>query len=126
MKLLEVREEINIRLKYLPDWIDNKSPKHKKVWNLIESCHDALFLLIVNVILTDKSIYKIIDLFDEYIENMCLLMDNELQILTNLYFLSVLEYMILICLENEEYEAANNLKIFKNIYFENINSKNEY
>ena len=28
MGLLEVREEIDSRLRYLPEWIDTKSPTH--------------------------------------------------------------------------------------------------
>ena len=40
--------------------------------------------------------------------------------------MSVVEYMILVCLENEEYEAATNLRNFNDLYFQqNISHKDE-
>jgi hypothetical protein len=40
--------------------------------------------------------------------------------------MSVVEYMTLVCLENEEYEAATNLRNFNSLYFqENINNVDE-
>lgn len=126
MGLLKVREEIDSRLRYLPDWIDTKSPKHKKVWHSIEYCHETLFIFIVDIILSKKAIEKITSKFDEYIEEICELVDGELQMLLNIYFISVVEYMILVCLENEEYEAATNLRNFNELYFQqNINPINE-
>jgi hypothetical protein len=126
MGLLQVREEIDSRLRYLPDWIDTKSPKHKQVWHSIEYCHETLFIFIVNIILSDKAIMKITSKFDEHIEDICELVDSELQILLNIYFLSVVEYMILVCLEHEEYEAATNLRNFNDLYFQqNISDMNE-
>jgi len=126
MGLLQVREEIDSRLRYLPDWIDTKSPKHKQVWHSIEYCHETLFVFIVNIILSDKAIMKITSKFDEHIEDICELVDGELQILLNIYFLSVVEYMILVCLEHEEYEAATNLRNFNDLYFQqNISDMNE-
>jgi hypothetical protein len=126
MSLLNVRKEIDSRLSYLPNWIDTKSPTHKKVWHTIEDCHEILFVLIVNMILSDKAIYKITRKFDEYINEIVDLVDGEIQILMSIYFMSVVEYMILVCLENEEYEAATNLRNFNTLYFqENINDVNE-
>jgi hypothetical protein len=126
MSLLDVRKEIDSRLHYLPEWIDTKSPTHKKVWHTIEDCHEILFVLIVNMILSDKAIYKIARRFDDYINEIIDLVDGELQILLNIYFMSVVEYMILVCLENEEYEAATNLRNFNTLYFqENINDIDE-
>lgn len=126
MGLLQVREEIDSRLRYLPEWIDTKSPKHKQVWHTIEYCHETLFIFIVNIILSKKAIEKITSKFDEYIEDICELVDGELQILLHIYFMSVVEYMILVCLENEEYEAATNLRNFNDLYFQqNISNKDE-
>jgi hypothetical protein len=126
MKLLKIREEIDSRLKYLPDWIDTKSPKHKQVWHTIEHCHETLFIFIVNRILSDNAIEKITIRFNEHIEDICQLVDGELQVLLHIYFLSVIEYMILVCLEHEEYEAATNLRNFNDLYFQqNIRDMNE-
>jgi hypothetical protein len=126
MGLLQVREEIDSRLRYLPEWIDTKSPKHKQVWHTIEYCHETLFILITNRILSEKAIERITIKFDEYIEEICELVDGELQILLHIYFMSVLEYMILVCLEHEEYEAATNLRNFNDLYFQqNISDVNE-
>jgi len=126
MSLLNVREEIDSRLRYLPEWIDTKSPTHKRIWNIIEDCHEILFVLLVNMILSEKAIYKIARKFDEYINEMIDLIDGELQILMNIYFLSVIEYMTFVCLENEEYEAATNLRNFNDLYFqENMNNIGE-
>jgi hypothetical protein len=126
MKLLKIREEIDSRLKYLPDWIDTKSPKHKQVWHSIEYCHETLFIFIVNRILSDNAIEKITIRFNEHIEDICQLVDGELQVLLHIYFLSVIEYMILVCLEHEEYEAATNLRNFNDLYFQqNIRDMNE-
>jgi hypothetical protein len=118
MSLLDVRKEIDSRLRYLPDWIDTKSPVHKKVWHTIEDCHEILFVLIVNMILSQKAIEKIARKFDEYVEEFIDLIDGEIQILLHIYFLSVIEYMVLVCLENEEYEAATNLRNFNDFYFQ--------
>jgi hypothetical protein len=126
MGLLDVRKEIDSRLKYLPDWIDTKSFKHKQVWDLIEYSHEILFILIVNMILSNKAIKSISKRFDEFMTEMCDILDGELQILLNIYFMSVVEYMTLVCLENEEYEAATNLRNFNSLYFqENINNVDE-
>jgi hypothetical protein len=126
MKLLKIREEIDSRLRYLPDWIDTKSPKHKQVWHSIEYCHETLFIFIVNRILSDNAIEKITIRFNEHIEDICQLVDGELQVLLHIYFLSVVEYMILVCLEHEEYEAATNLRNFNDLYFQqNIRDMNE-
>jgi hypothetical protein len=118
MSLLDVRKEIDSRLRYLPDWIDTKSPTHKKVWHTIEDCHEILFVLVVNMILSEKAIEKISRRFDEYIEEFIDLIDGELQILLHIYFISVIEYMTLVCIENEEYEAATNLRNFNDFYFQ--------
>ena len=126
MGLLEVREEIDSRLRYLPEWIDTKSPTHKQVWHTIEYCHETLFIFIVNIILSEKAIVKITSKFDKHIEEICELVDGELQVLLHIYFMSVVEYMILVCLENEEYEAATNLRNFNDLYFQqNISHKDE-
>lgn len=118
MGLLNVREEIDNNLRYLPEWIDTKSLTHKQVWDLIQYCHETLFILIVNMILSEKAIKKIARRFDAYICEICDLVDGELQILLNIYFLSVIEYMIQVCLENEEYEAATNLRNLNDLYFQ--------
>jgi len=126
MALLQAREEIDNNLRYLPEWIDTKSHTHKQVWDFIQYCHEVLFILIVNRILSEKAIYKITIRFDEYINEICLLVDGELQILLHIYFMSVVEYMIKVCLEHEEYEAAANLRNFNDLYFQqNISDMND-
>lgn len=118
MGLLDIRKEIDDRLRYLPEWIDTKSFTHKQVWDLIQTCHEILFILIVNMILSDKAIKRITRRFDAYINEICEVIDGELQILLNIYFISVVEYITILCIENEEYEAATNMRNFNDLYFQ--------
>lgn len=119
MKLLEIRNELEDRLKYLPDWIDCKSSLHIHVWYNIQNCHDILFVLIVNIILSDKAINKIIKTFNHFFDEILSSYETELIPIVNIYFISIVEYMTILCIEREEYEAAANIKKFSDLYFGN-------
>lgn len=119
MKLLEIRQEITKNLSYLPEWIDTTSPKHKKIWNLIQHSNEVLLVLIINMILSENAIEKIALRLDGYLCQMIdIINDSELQVMLNIYFMGVIEYMKQVCLENEEYEAATNLRNIYDFIFE--------
>lgn len=126
MKLLYLRKEIDENLRHIPEWIDTKSVLHKRVWDTIEYCHEVLFILITDKILSEKSIIRITDKFEEYILEIVDVIEPQLHIILMAYFISVLEYLLWICLENEEYEAATNVRNFNDLYFQqNISDVNE-
>jgi hypothetical protein len=115
----ELRLEFKSEMSRLPDWMTGTLPLHHLIWQTMDILNETLLQLIVNKVLTTRTINKIINDFEESIT---LIIDNvkeDMQIKVAIYYTSMVDYLEFRTLEEEQYEACSNLKKFSDYYFKN-------
>jgi hypothetical protein len=101
----------------LPQSLRGKIPLQHIAWEFIEDCNALILCLITDRLLKEKSIERIIKTFDECVEVVCEYVDKTEQIKLAMYWMSVINYMKVRCLEEEQFEACSNIKKFSDLYF---------
>lgn len=115
----ELRSEFKDEMAQLPDWIVGSLPLHHLIWQTMDILNEILLELIVNKVLTIRTITKIINDFEE---NITLIIDNvkeDIQVRIAIYYTTMVDYLEFRTLEEEQYEACSNLKKFSDYYFKN-------
>ena len=117
----ELKKEIVEKLINIPSWIDTTNSLHYLIWNngIIE-INGELIKLISNTVLTEKSVFKIYTSISNSLDLISEVTNNDLQIKVITYYSRVLIYLEDVCIENENFESAANVKRFTDIYY-NIN-----
>lgn len=119
-----LRIEFEKEMSVIPDWILGTSTIHHSLWMSMMDCNDILLILVVDRILKVSSIEKISRKFDEYvIETLNISPIDSLKVA--IYFTAMVDYLLERCIEEEEYEAATNIRNFKETYFENMTTYND-
>lgn len=119
MNLKDVRTSIQKEMSYIPRWINTTSAQHHLIWNYMLDINDLLMILVIDRFLSVKAIGKIMEKFYVMIEEV-LSESDKLDLRIAVYYTAMLEYMTSICLDNELYEAVENIKKFSDLYFEKI------
>jgi hypothetical protein len=119
MNLEQLRKEFENEMNCIPYWIDTTSTSHHSLWLSIMNCNDILMILIVDRVLKENSIIKIAQKFDEFIIE-TLMGFNKLHLEIAVYFKTLIDYLLERCVDEEQFEAAENLKVFHELYFQNI------
>jgi hypothetical protein len=114
----QVRGDISLRLaRTAPEVLRGKFAPQHAIWALLQDCDAVLLILITDRILKEKSILSIIEKFDEIICEMCIYLDSETQIRLAIYWMTILNMIKSMCLEEDQFEACSNIKKFMDIYF---------
>jgi len=125
----QVRGDICIRLgRTAPEALRGKFAPQHLVWDLLQDCDTVLLILITDRILKKKSIDTIIEKFEELIDIICDYLDSETQIRLAMYWMTVLNIMKAMCLEEDQFEACSNIQKFTDTFFmvvDNPNSNDE-
>jgi len=102
----------------IPNWIDTTSSLHHLIWNNgILSVNAELLKLITNTILSEKTIFRIYVNITELLDSMSEITSNELQLRVVAYYSRLLMFLQDICIDEERYEAAANVRNFTDIYY---------
>lgn len=113
----EIRSEFYEATSKLPEWIVGRYELHHGVWNLMDEANTILSILLTDRILKDKSVFKIIEKFDEVIDLISKSgISNQIQIKMAIYWLELVNHMRVRCLEEEQFECCSNLKKFSDLY----------
>lgn len=112
---MSTREEFEYLLSNIPDFIDMTSDLHNDIWEVMSGCNDMFLLLTDSRFLDKKLITKIVKKFNECMDYFSDL-DNNLSFSISIYYINLLDYFLDRCLEDEEYEAAENIRLFNEIY----------
>lgn len=113
----EMRKEYYEATSKLPDWIIGRYELHHTVWNLMNEANTIISILLIDKVLKDKSILKIIEKFDEVIDLISNSgISNQIQIKMAIYWLDLVNYMRERCLDEEQFECCSNLKRFSDLY----------
>ena len=101
----------------IPEVLRGKLMPQHAIWSLIDDCNTIILVLITGRILSDKAIVRIIERFDGVSEEISLYLTPEDQIRIGLYWVSVLDYMKIRCLDEDQFECCSNIKKFRDYYF---------
>ena len=101
----------------IPEALRGKLMPQHAIWSLIDDCNTIILVLITKRILSDKAIVRIIERFDEVSEEISLYLTPDDQIRIGLYWISVLDYMKMRCLDEDQFECCSNIKKFRDYYF---------
>jgi hypothetical protein len=113
----EMRREYYEKTNKLPDWIIGRYELHHTIWNLMDEANTIISILLIDKVLKDKSIIKIIEKFDEVIDLISQSgISNQIQIKMAIYWLDLVNHMRERCLEEQQYECCSNLKRFSDMY----------
>jgi hypothetical protein len=101
----------------IPNWIDTKDVFHHKMWNTLLDVNNYIYFhLIVQDIISDEFLTDFINTIDDVLSPI-LGKDYDLEICV--YYECLIEAFIKNLIKYEDYEAAENLKRFYNLYFRN-------
>ena len=103
--------------KTVPEVLRGKLMPEHAIWSLIDDCNTIILILIKGRILIEKAIVRIMQRVDSVAEEMALYLTPEDQIRIGLYWISVLDYMKMRCLEEDQFECCSNIKKFRDYYF---------
>ena len=107
-KILNVKSRI-------PNWIDTKDVFHYKIWNTLLTVNDYIYFdLLVRTILEEDELIFIVNTIDEVLRPV---LDKNYDLEIMVYYECLVEFMIKNLVEYEEYEAAQNIKRFYELYF---------
>lgn len=123
-KLVEVRKICKKNLSHIPDWIDNKSISDKRTWAYMFDLNELLIMLLSNRIHTQEIIDKILYKFNRIIDILIKEGDDDFdkEIELGIYYLGAVDFLHNICLDNELFEACENIKKFGDKFLGKINS----
>ncbi len=83
----------------------------------MDEANSVILILLTDKVLKEKSILKIIEKFDEIIDNIYHSgISNQIQIKMAIYWLELVGYMRQRCLEEQQFESCSNLKQFSDLY----------
>jgi hypothetical protein len=125
MNTKTLREYIVSEMKYLPAFINKSDYNDIMIWNEMSVANNILSKLLVDAIISDVKMTKYIDMFDNIINNVLDVCDDEEALEIAVYFTAVLDFMLSESLNNELFEAAYNIKKFKDEYFQKLDFNNE-
>jgi hypothetical protein len=118
MDIRELKKHISGKMVNIPNWIDTTSSLHHLIWNNgILSVNAELLKLITNTILSEKTIFRIYVNITELLDSMSEITSNELQLRVVAYYSRLLMFLQDICIDEERYEAAANVRNFTDIYY---------
>lgn len=92
--------------------------KHNTIWKRICVCNSIISLLIDYEILRDDELSVMINSFELNLSDILKLCSKSMELLVGNYYLTMFEYLMSLCLENELYESCENIKIFVEKYTE--------
>jgi hypothetical protein len=116
----ELRQEFRQEMTKLPPWIIGTVSLHHMIWQAMDILNEILLQMVVDKVLTQKAINRIIADFDDTITAIVDNVKEDFQIRIAIYYTSMVEYLESRTLKEERYEACSNLKKFSDYYFKNI------
>ena len=118
MDIAQVRSEIARSMIRIPRFIDMTSTMDHAVWNNMRFISEMLLQMVSNKMMKDNNIIIIVEQFEEELDMIMDVSDKIEDILS--YYQELLQYMLELCIEEERYEAATNIRNFDDQY------KNKY
>ena len=118
MDIAQVRNEITKSMIRIPNFIDTTSSLDYAVWNNMRFINEMLLQMVSNKVLKESTIIIIIQQFEEELDMIMDVSDKIDHILN--YYHRLLQYMLEMCIEEERFEGATNIRNFDDQY------KNKY
>ena len=115
----ELRREFREEMTKLPPWIIGSVSLHHMIWQHMDILNEILLQLVVDKVLSTRTINRIIADFDDTISAIVDNVKEDFQIRIAIYYTSMVEYLESRTLKEERYEACSNLKKFSDHYFKN-------
>ena len=104
-------------IRYIPDFIDSKSMTHKLLWDDMSSISNILIKLFSSKVLNHYRLSNIHQLVEPFLESIAdTIVNYGLGLDIKVYYEVIFLDFINISLEREEYEIAENLKNYYNLY----------
>ncbi len=125
ISISQLRNEFTTKLTRIPKFINSTDHLHYILWRTMMECNDIVLRLVIDRVLTEKRLIKIINDFGELIEA---IIDNtppDIHLHISAYYVVNLELMITRSQEEEHYEVCSNLKKFLDYYFTTTPVNNE-
>ncbi len=119
LSINELRDEFRNEMAKLPPWLIGSLSLHHMIWQAMDILNETLLQLVIDKVLSQRKINKIISEFDDIICSVVSNVKEELQIRIAIYYTSMVEYLESRTLQEEQYEACSNLKKFSDYYFKN-------
>ena len=123
LTIIELRQEFDKSLHRIPKFITSTDTLHHALWQAMLECNALLLNLVVDKVLTEKQLDKIIEKFNKYIQIIIDNISESLQINISAYYAIVLEKLLMRSQDEEHYEVCSNLKRFIDYYFTNTTTK---
>lgn len=119
----EVRKDIISKMINLPDFINTQQVNDYVTWNDMSLLNDVLLQMVTTKILPIKRIDLVCEMFEVEMNNFIDFHNSFLKII--IYYDNLIEYMLDTCIENELYEAATNIRNFKQQLTKNKTNVND-
>ena len=115
----QLRLEFETLFSKIPKFITSTDHLHYVLWHAMLECNNVLMRLLVERVLSDRQVAKIINDFQDFIEAIIDNTPEKLHLPISAYYTVILEKMIMRCEEEEHYEVCSNVKRFSDFYFNN-------
>lgn len=112
--IMRVRKVTEEAMNIIPMFIDTKMEKGLIHWDKVTECNMIILTLLKKCILSDVALDTIIKRFDISFSDDVI--DVDVFFDCYFYFSSMLEGMLELCLEYEEYESCENIVRFQSVY----------
>lgn len=114
----QLRIEFMKEMSKVPAFV-TQSVIHGVLWQALKESNNILIRLVKDKVLSDNSIARIINDFNEFMEA---IIDNttaDIHLHVSAYYVVLIESMIIRSKQEEHYEVCSNLKKFQDYYFTN-------
>jgi hypothetical protein len=117
INLVQTRTDLIKDFRRIPDWIETTSNIDYQIWNVMFKCNLIIMDLITSSIKRQKTINNMVNEFMLNLQYILPSMSEVKQIRLAIYYATLLETAGTKCLDDEQYEACQNIKSFGDVYF---------
>ena len=114
-----LRHQFDIMFSKIPDFITSTDHLHYILWNAMLDCNSIIMKLVVSKALGNRQIASIINHFHDYIDAIITNTPEDLHLSISAYYSVILDKMLIMSEDMEQYEVCFNIKRFSDFYFNN-------
>lgn len=115
----QFRVYVSSKMINIPDFINTSSSLHYLTWGAMCEINNILLRLITNSVLREATVCRLVEKTNQILDDMYDIIPPSLQLNVITYLSTMRLWLEKLCINNEFFEAAANLKKYESIYYQN-------
>lgn len=118
-EIRQFRAYVSSKMINIPDFINTSSSLHYLTWGAMCEINNILLRLITNSVLREATVCRLVEKTNHILDDMYDIIPPSLQLNVITYLSTMRLWLEKLCINNEFFEAAANLKKYESIYYQN-------